>query len=439
MPCQDVIGVVRLLIESRGDWEIMVTHVYLIPGYMGFHSVGSMNYFRRVPELLAELLAARGITDAMIKECPTVPAGSIARRAQRALLQIVEAGGHKADNVHIVGHSTGGLDARLLCAPGVRLTPGTLEEEVGTRIRSVITLSTPHFGAPLAYFLMSLPVRRSLEYLGWFGVSGRGRLAAMTLSRIVQLAARSDDWLGRTDTPLDSFVAKVLRRMTLRPDDPLWEFLTEMRQDQGAGLQLTMESLHLFNAAVADRPGTRYSCVIAIAPPPEYRFPRGAITAVKLASHAVYRALYAIACRASSQYPYTAMDIEQMNWSGFSSPIPITRTSSDGVVPCQSQAYGRILDVVLGDHLDVVGQFPNAGGDPHADWLPSDAGFDESRFHHVWSLVAQEIVDAQLQKEVPAARPATRQIGVVPSPQAGRAQPQGARVETKPARSKLGT
>ena len=43
MPCQDVIGVVRLLIESRGDWEIMVTHVYLIPGYMGFHSVESMS------------------------------------------------------------------------------------------------------------------------------------------------------------------------------------------------------------------------------------------------------------------------------------------------------------------------------------------------------------------------------------------------------------
>jgi hypothetical protein len=399
-----------------------------------------MNYFRRVPELLTELLSARGITDAVIKECPTVPAGSIARRAQRALRHIVDAGGHKADHVHVVGHSTGGLDARLLCAPGVRLTPGTLEEEVGSRIRSVVTLSTPHFGAPLAYFLMSLPVRRSLEYLGWFGASNRGRVAAMALSRIATLVARSDDWIGRTDTALDSFVTKVLRRITLRPDDPLWEFLTEMRQDQGAGLQLTMESLHLFNAAVADRPGTRYSCVIAIAPPPAYRFPRAkSITAVKLASHAVFWTLYGIASRASSQYPYTAMDIEQMNWSGFSSPIPITRSSSDGVVPCQSQAYGKILDVVLGDHLDVVGQFPNAGGDPHADWLPCGAAFDESRFRHVWSLVAQEIVDAQLPVEAPEARPSTLQVGAMPSPQAALAEPQRVRLETEPARSKLGT
>lgn len=396
----------------------MVSHVYLLPGYMGFHSVGSMNYFRRVPELLTELLAERGITDVVIHECPTIPAGSIARRAQRALLRIAESGGHHADSVHLVGHSTGGLDARLLCAPGVRLVPGPLEDEVADRVRSVITLSTPHFGAPLAYWLMSLPVRRGLECLGWFGASTNGRLLAMTLSCIVQLVARSDDWLGRTNTPLDAFAAKVLQRMTLRADDPLWEFLSEMRRDQGAGLQLTMESLHLFNAAVADRPGTRYSSVIAVAPPPSLRFPRGeSITAAKLLSKAAFGLLYGIARRASKQYPYTAIDIEQMNWSGFSSPHPITKTSSDGVVPCQSQGYGKILDIVVGDHLDVVGQFANAGGDPHADWLRSGAGFDEARFRHVWSLVAQEIVDAELQAAAPVARLAPRPIGVVPSRQ----------------------
>jgi triacylglycerol lipase len=389
----------------------MVAHVYLVPGFMGFHSFGSMNYFRRVPELLAELLAERGLPDAVIRECPTVPAGSIARRAQRALSYIAETGGHNADSVHVIGHSTGGLDARLLAAPGVRLAPGTLEEQIGARIRSVITLSTPHFGAPLAYVLMSQPVRRSLQYAGWFGGSNRGRLAAMAVSRLVQVVARSDDWMGRTDTALDSFVAKVLQRVTLQADDPMWEYLTEMSQDQGATVQLTMEALHLFNAAVADRPGTRYSCVIAVAPPPTYSFPRrDSVSAVKLASRVAYWALYGIARRASRQYPYTAMDVEQMNWSGFSSPLPITKTSSDGVVPCQSQAYGKILDVVLGDHLDVVGQFPNAGGDPHADWLPSGAGFDEARFRHVWSKVAQEIVDAEAHVEAPAA-PALQQLG----------------------------
>lgn len=398
----------------------MVAHVYLVPGFMGFHSFGSMNYFRRVPELLAELLAQRGLTDAVIRECSTVPAGSIARRAQRVLSYIAETGGNKADSVHVIGHSTGGLDARLLAAPGVRLAPGTLEEEIGARIRSVITLSTPHFGAPLAYVLMSQPVRRSLQYFGWFGASNRGRLAAMAMSRFLQGVARSDNWMGRTDTALDSFVSKVLGRITLQADDPMWEYLTEMGQDQGASVQLTMESLHLFNAAVQDRPGTRYSCVIAVAPPPSYSLPRGeSVSAAKLASKVAYWTLYGIARRASRQYPYTAMDIEQLNWSGFSSPLPITRTSSDGVVPCQSQAYGKVLDVVLGDHLDVVGQFANAGGDPHADWLPSGAGFDEARFRHVWSKVAQEIVDAEAQREVPVVAPAIQQLGAAAARPAG--------------------
>lgn len=427
----------------------MAVQVYLIPGFMGFHSFGSMNYFRRVPELLAELLAERGMPDAVIRECPTLPAGSIARRAQRALSYMADAGGHKADSVHVIGHSTGGLDARLLAAPGVRLLPGTIEEELGARIRSVISISTPHYGAPLAHVLMALPFRRSLEYLGWIGTSKTGRLAALMLSRMLQVVARSDDWMGRTDTALDSLVYKVLKRITLQSDDPMWEFLAELGQDQGAGLQLTMTSMHLFNAAVADRPGTRYSCVVAVAPPPSYSFPRGeAVSLVKIASKVAFWALYRIACQASRQYPYTALDIEQMNLSRSSSRMPITKSSNDGIVPCQSQAYGRILDVVLGDHLDVVGQFPNAGGDPHADWLPSDAGFDEARFHHMWSLIAQEIVDAEARAGVPPATAGIEPADVRPMQPAqstqstqstGHADSPGYRGESAPARAKLAT
>jgi hypothetical protein len=46
-------------------------------------SLGSLNYFRRVPGLLSQLLAERGISDVEIRECPTFPAASIGRRAER--------------------------------------------------------------------------------------------------------------------------------------------------------------------------------------------------------------------------------------------------------------------------------------------------------------------------------------------------------------------
>jgi pimeloyl-ACP methyl ester carboxylesterase len=382
----------------------MTTQVYLIPGFMGFRSFGGSSYFRRVPELLAELLAERGARDAVIRECPSFPAGSIARRAQRALSYIADSGGRKADNVHVIGHSTGGLDARLMAAPGVRLVAGSIQDDIGARIRSVITVSTPHFGAPLADVLLAMPFRRSIEYLGWFGASKQGRLVALALSRLARVAARSDDWKGRRDTFLDLLVHKVLKRITLHSGDPVWERLTESPHDRGAVVRLTMPSLHLFNAAVADRPGTRYSCVISVAPPPPPGLPQGEPrTVARLASRVALWILHEIARRASRQYPYTAMDIAQLNASRFSSPIPITTSSSDGVVPCQSQAYGKILDVVLGDHLDVIGQFPHVGGDPHADWLPSDAGFDEARFRRMWSRIAQEIVDANASVKLPAA------------------------------------
>jgi pimeloyl-ACP methyl ester carboxylesterase len=400
----------------------MATQVYLIPGFMGFRAFGDLSYFRRVPALLAELLAERGIPDAVIRECPTFPAGSIARRAQRALSYMADSGGDKGDSIHIIGHSTGGLDARLLAAPGVRLIPGTIEEDIGARIRSVITISTPHYGAPLADVLLALPFRRSLEYVGWLGTSKKGRLLALALSRVLQLVARSDDWMGRTNTSLDSMVSKVLKRITLHAKDPVWEFLSEMGQDQGAVIQLTMVSLHLFNAAVADRPGTRYSCVITVAPPPSYRLSRReSLSPVQIASKLAFWTLYGVACRVSRQYPYTAMDIEQMNLNGPASQIPITKSSNDGMVPCQSQAYGRILGVILADHLDVVGQFPYAGGDAHADWLPSGAGFDEARFRHAWSLVAQEIADAEARVGAPAATLGLQPTSARPAQQAGQA------------------
>lgn len=177
--------------------------VYLIPGFLGFGSLGAFSYFRRVPELLKQLLSERGLRDVVITECPTLPSGSIARRARLALERIVAHGGTSARSVHLIGHSTGGLDARLLATPGVRLLPGPIEEEVGRLVRSVITLSTPHFGTPMANLLLALPFRRVLETIGLLGASQRGQGVVVAAARILEYVSRLDDWMGRTDTFLE--------------------------------------------------------------------------------------------------------------------------------------------------------------------------------------------------------------------------------------------
>ena len=70
-----------------------------------------------------------------------------------------------AGPVHLVGHSTGGLDARLLTAPGVVL-PGDREAaEVAPQVRSLVTVATPHHGTPLAGFFTSLMGRQLLRAL----------------------------------------------------------------------------------------------------------------------------------------------------------------------------------------------------------------------------------------------------------------------------------
>jgi len=73
---------------------------------------------------------------------PAVPRrGSVEERAE-ALARYVS--GIDCDTVHIVAHSMGGLDARFLIH---RLDPNR-------RVRSLITVGTPHHGSPLAEWVL---------------------------------------------------------------------------------------------------------------------------------------------------------------------------------------------------------------------------------------------------------------------------------------------
>ena len=92
------------------------------------------------------MLAHRGL-EAELIELDTRPTGSIRRRAINLVDAGTGTGGLEADSLHFVGHTTGGLDARLLLTPGVRLVADDREERIGELTQSVIHLSTPHFGS----------------------------------------------------------------------------------------------------------------------------------------------------------------------------------------------------------------------------------------------------------------------------------------------------
>lgn len=365
--------------------------IYLVPGFFGFTSIGAVNYFHRVAQVLQDGLDRHGISAAVI-DCHTQPTGSIRRRADRLLDDVLANGGREANAIHFIGHSTGGLDIRLLTTPGVRLREDDSEVVVGDATRSVITVATPHFGTPMANFFTTLAGRQLLEVLTLLATTRGGRYALFGAARALRAVSRLDDLFGRDRTFLDSIASSILRRITMDPDDPLWLFLREVAADQGAIIQLTPESMHLFNAAVVDRDDVRYSCVVTAAPPPpRYYSAKEALSLARATMAGAFTLLHAITSRAHRHYPYPHQGREALQPFLSDIRFGVDERTNDGIVPTLSQIYGQVLEVVVSDHLDVVGQFPNSSPDPHSDWLPSGSGYDEARFRATWQAVADEI------------------------------------------------
>ncbi len=248
----------------------MRRQVYLVPGFFGFSRLGGMNYFQSVGKVLREALARHGV-EVEIVECRTKPTASIRHRADRLVDEVTERGGLEADELHFVGHSTGGLDARLLCSPGLRVRPDNIERRIIERTRSVVTVATPHHGTPLASFFMTILGRQLLEALTVLATSRGGRASLVAASQLVGLVASADQLLGRESTILDS-MAEDVTSYAADGREEIWTYLNEIATDQGAMVQLMPESIHLFNGAVTDHQAIRYSSLVAIAPPPPSRY-----------------------------------------------------------------------------------------------------------------------------------------------------------------------
>ena len=91
-----------------------------------------------------------------------------------------------------MGHSTGGLDARLFVSPGASLGEGLELEPYARRVRTVVTVSTPHAGTPLASFFLGLFGQQILQLLSLFTVYVLrfGRLPLSVAFRLGHLLSR---------------------------------------------------------------------------------------------------------------------------------------------------------------------------------------------------------------------------------------------------------
>ncbi len=120
----------------------------LLHGYLGFTRCGPIEYFRGVEQALRRT----GLTP-LIPQAP--PASTVAERAEALARQLLHS---DAPAFALVAHSMGGLDARHLIT---HLDPDR-------RIKSLLTVATPHRGTPLAtWFLESRGlIPAGVRYMG---------------------------------------------------------------------------------------------------------------------------------------------------------------------------------------------------------------------------------------------------------------------------------
>jgi pimeloyl-ACP methyl ester carboxylesterase len=363
--------------------------VFLVPGFFGFANLGDLKYFAHVQDILRGGLAQRGI-DAVVVPVKTSPTASVRKRAQRLLQQMVEHAGDGDAPIHLVGHSSGGLDCRLLLSSGAALSTGLPADAMCQRVRSVVSVATPHYGTPVATFFKTVPGAHLLRLLSLSLIYSL-RYGRVPLSAVLQTAGllvRLDALVGPSD-PMDQLYDQLLADFSGDRQREIREFFAEVNQDQSLIEQLVPEKMIAFNANHRDVAGVRYGCVVAKGRPPGVGSTVSAgLSAYAQASHAIYAALWNLTSRMDKDVlPLPKVDQVQAlvrSFGELSGP-----EQSDGLVPVLSQLWGEVIFAVQADHHDVIGHFDDPSHDPpHYDWITCGSGFRRPQFERLWSSVA---------------------------------------------------
>jgi hypothetical protein len=368
----------------------------------GFGRLGSYNYFAHVERELAARFATAGheLIAHVIEDLPTA---SIRRRASR-LAEVVSRTATPADVIHLLGHSTGGLDARLVASPATRSIPS---ETLGwlPRLRSVTTMNTPHYGTPLASFFATAHGQRTLAALSMLTVTGLtlGAHPMRATSMILGVLRRGDLSVPFKLLLLDRAVESLVGLVDDARSPEVRTFLSAIEDDQGSMLQVSPESMDLVVASFDDRPGVRYQSTASMAPSPA---PRRWVDTIghplRALSLSLFFGLHRLTANTDEHYPCAALNgaapsaTEDRLVRAFGRAP--TLKDNDGVVPLRSQLWGTLVWAGAGDHLDVLGHYRDDRKDVpaelrHHDWLTSGSTFTHVQFAALIDAIATGMLE----------------------------------------------
>lgn len=357
--------------------------VYFVPGMFGFGKLAGYDYFTHLRTGLERRYRDAGVP-VVFEDVPTPPTSSLRYRSRILATTIARSAGSDDGPIHLVGHSTGGLDARLWLSPSANLSLSPEVMGCRSRVASVITLSTPHYGTPVAGYFATVAGTRMLYALSLLTVVSLslGEPSLAIFSKLLAGVGSIDSFFGGEMKLVSRITDSILRFVDRDGREEITEFLAKIRVDQGAIIQIMPEAMDLFNAATEDRQEVRYASVATAAPPPRslrvarrIRSPYAALTA------ALYSTLYQFASQRPKIYPYARPTPRERELLRAGVDYDLSDGSNDGIVPTLSMLWGELIWAGEADHLDILGHFhDDIEPSDHTDWVTSGSRFTRQRF-----------------------------------------------------------
>lgn len=365
--------------------------IALVPGFFGFDHRGESTYFAdRFVAGLRCVLEARGVFGIPVLSVSTLGIASLRRRQADLLseLHALETPTKEAPRLggprtwHLVGHSTGGVDAALLLrdAPLVEGGNGTTFADDGWgpwndlvgRVSSVTTIAAPHFGtglaeSPLAKFAAGRPSVRAV-----------GDMAVATLD-----VARRGDLASRL-----RFALSASPGMTKMPF-----FLLQMMLMNELARDLRPQVLGSLSARPL-RPSAegRVSSIATIAPRPGTDHPDKLFRDLWHWTH--HGSAGPSSLPSAPAAPLDNLSLRLPSQRALVLP-PVEAGDNDGVATTQRQVLGELIGLVVGDHVDVLGRYRRSslvdGKVIDPGLLTSGAEFGDDEFFALLLRVGERI------------------------------------------------
>jgi len=368
---------------------------------MGFGRFGSLYYFAdRVSATIRGALRDRLGYAVPVVGIGTDPIGCLISRQTYLLRELhrldEELGG--VERFHLVGHSTGGVDAELLtCRDPLKGKYWNIASEQRRRIASVTTLSAPHYGT----CLVESPAA------GWFlspfdprGLREATQMIGSLLFLFASRSLSSDALIALLYAAPESalFVSRFLTHRKL---------IEDLRPDNLARLRAE-------NPPDSEIPAS-VRCFVSVTPPEPAQ-----ISGVPRACDKFFQHMHMLTATYAQNHAAVETDrfleiLERHREAEhiISNPAamlkPLDVEANDGVVnaarqlltthaPAErpDQAFGAI---VVGDHGDVIGHYDRqdrlmAGRIMNHGFFRSGSGFGDTEFFELWGRIATHVAEA---------------------------------------------